>query len=115
MIATPLAISILLSPSPAVALDPIFAYSPREATVFAISTGYFFYDLAVSIYFVRVHGFAFVLHAAACCFIFGAVWRPILMGVGATFLVVRFPFFYVVLRISSSLRLSLLSTTVMLH
>lgn len=89
LLATPLALYILLDPSPAILLDPLFGYAELEGTVYAFSAGYFAYDLVVSLFFVRSHGWPFVLHAAACCFIFTAVWRPLLMGVGSTFLVVR--------------------------
>lgn len=89
LVATPLSLLLLLRPSPAVVLDPIFAYAPTEGAVFALSAGYFYYDLVVSLWHVKSHGPAFVLHALSCCFIFTAVWRPLLMGIGSRFLIVR--------------------------
>lgn len=38
--------------------------------MFAISGGYFAYDFVVSLRHVGSHGWPFVLHASACCFIF---------------------------------------------
>jgi len=38
--------------------------------MFAISGGYFLYDLIISVYLVKTQGAAFLVHAAACCFIF---------------------------------------------
>jgi hypothetical protein len=70
LIATPLALYLILHPSPIVTADPIFAYAPTEGMVFAISGGYFAYDFVVSLRHVGSHGWPFVLHATACCFIF---------------------------------------------
>lgn len=75
LIATPLSLYLILHPTPSLAADPLFAYAPLEGAVFALSAGYFAYDLCVSLYHVKSHGPAFVLHAVACCFIFTKV-RP---------------------------------------
>ena len=55
--------------------DPIYGWSPREGVMFAISGGYFLYDLIISLFLVKSQGVSFLVHAGACCFIFFKVSR----------------------------------------
>ncbi|KAK4053471.1 hypothetical protein OIV83_001638 [Microbotryomycetes sp. JL201] len=87
LISAPLALYMILHPSPSLVKDPIFNYATFEASVFAFSGGYFVYDLMISLALVKSQGFAFVVHAAACCFIFFKAFTPFLMGIGSMFLI----------------------------
>lgn len=71
---------LIFNPSPELVGDPIFGYATLEGTVFAFSGGYFAYDLLVSLWYVKINGWPFVLHAVACCFIFFKVS----LGMGAS-------------------------------
>lgn len=89
LISTPLSIYLILYPSKAVAIDPIFAYGQREGSIFAISAGYFLYDFWVSLRYIKTSGWPFVLHATACCFIFFKVCSRVVGGVGSKWLIMR--------------------------
>ncbi|KAK4058507.1 hypothetical protein OIO90_000669 [Microbotryomycetes sp. JL221] len=87
LISAPLALYMIVYPSSSLVKDPIFNYATFEASVFAFSGGYFLYDLMISLALVRSQGLPFVVHAAACCFIFFKAFTPFLMGVGSMFLI----------------------------
>lgn len=62
----PLALSVLLDS--AVASDTIYGHTRASTLMCLISAGYFLYDLAVVL--GRREGTAFLVHAAACLFVY---------------------------------------------
>ncbi|KAL8286476.1 hypothetical protein RQP46_004493 [Phenoliferia psychrophenolica] len=89
LVVTPLCLYLIRHPSPALVLDPIFGHAPLEERIFAISGGYFLYDLIVSAVLLPTHGVPFLIHASSCCFIFFKAFTPFLNGMAANFLVVH--------------------------
>ncbi|KAI5474343.1 TRAM/LAG1/CLN8-like domain-containing protein [Pseudohyphozyma bogoriensis] len=86
-ISVPLSLLMIFRPSLQLVLDPIFGFSPLEGSYFAVSAGYFLYDLLISLYLVKNQGVPFVVHAAACCFIFFKAYTPLLNGLAGSFLI----------------------------
>lgn len=62
LIATPLALRLILFPSPSLVEDPIFGYAPLEGAVYAFSFGYFLYDFIVSVYFIKSRECSYFLY-----------------------------------------------------
>jgi hypothetical protein len=82
------ALWILLWPEADIALGPsaLYGRSERSQTLFAVSTGYFMWDLITVLSNFHTYGFPFLLHAVACfgCYLMGQY--PFLNYYGAAFL-----------------------------
>jgi len=70
-----------------IASDPIYGYSPLAQTQFAITGGYFLWDLSLCLFMFQEFGFPFLVHASLCliAYIFGLV-VPFMHYYGAFFL-----------------------------
>lgn len=57
------------------AADPIYGYSVYPAKVYAITVGYFFWDMIICLWRVQSNGMGFLVHAISCftVFLFGFV------------------------------------------
>lgn len=91
IVATPLAFSLILSPSASIIADPIYGYGLPEARLSALATGYFLWDLSVSAKHISTQGLGFFLHGAGCFAAFLFTLSPFLMFCGPNFLIVRCP------------------------
>ena len=85
LVATGMALAILLDTSSPLLADRIDAVSPVSSALYCVATGYFLFDVAES--FVDYHGHAFLAHGVLCSFVYGlALFVPILHYYGAVFL-----------------------------
>jgi len=73
------------------ASNPIYGYSPLAQTQFAITIGYFVWDLSLCVFMFEEFGFPFLMHASLCliAYIFGLV-VPFMHYYGAFFLMYEF-------------------------
>ncbi len=62
---------------PYLADDSVFGYSAMSADVFSMGTGYFLYDVYVSLRYINEFGMPFAIHgiASLLVFIFALVWH----------------------------------------
>lgn len=87
IIATPLALYLILHPSPEIIKDQVYGFSIREARLSALATGYFLWDLSVSAMHIQTQGLGFFLHGAGCFLAFLFTLKPFLMYCGPNFLI----------------------------
>jgi hypothetical protein len=89
LIATPLAISQILTVSPELIADPLFGFSINEARLSALATGYFIWDAYVSAQHIKTQGLGFFMHGSLCAVAFACTLSPFLLFCAPNFLVVR--------------------------
>lgn len=69
-----------------VSIDSIVAYQPYGAFVVALISGYFLFDVYVTMWWLKDNGLGFALHAVAALFTFLQGSRPYMLNFGAPFL-----------------------------
>ncbi|GAA6044843.1 hypothetical protein JCM8097_007211, partial [Rhodosporidiobolus ruineniae] len=87
LVATPLALSCLLSPSIELDVDPLYGRSIREQRLNAIAVGYFLWDAFVTAKHIKTQGLGFFLHGFGCFNAFLFTLKPFLMWCGPNFLI----------------------------
>ncbi|ORY37830.1 TLC domain-domain-containing protein, partial [Leucosporidium creatinivorum] len=87
LIATPLALDLILHPSPEIVADPLYGYGLAEGRLAAIATGYFTWDTIVSAKHMNTQGLGFFLHGIGCGTAFLFTLKPFLMFCGPNFLI----------------------------
>ncbi|GAA6022910.1 hypothetical protein JCM10207_006861 [Rhodosporidiobolus poonsookiae] len=87
IVATPIALHCLRSPSIELDIDPLYGTALREQRLSAIAVGYFLWDAFVTAKHIRSQGAGFFLHGAGCFNAFLFTLKPFLLWCGPNFLV----------------------------
>ncbi|KAK4701617.1 hypothetical protein P7C70_g4614, partial [Phenoliferia sp. Uapishka_3] len=87
LVATPLALALILNPSKELLVDPLYGWAVREARLSAIATGYFVWDTKVSAQHIGTQGLGFLAHGLGCGAAFAFTLRPFLLYCGPDFLI----------------------------
>ncbi|CAB16558.1 TLC domain-containing protein [Schizosaccharomyces pombe] len=66
--------------------DKLFGYSVVAGDIYALTAGYFVWDLYITVRYVHITGIGFVIHAIAALFVITFSYRPYLMYYGPTYL-----------------------------
>lgn len=67
-------------------LDSAVAYTPYAGFVVAFATGYFVWDVCITLAYYKYNGFGFFLHAITALYVFLQALRPFLLNSAAVFL-----------------------------
>ncbi|KAM0754991.1 hypothetical protein T439DRAFT_284475 [Meredithblackwellia eburnea MCA 4105] len=87
ILATPLALDLILNPSKEIKIDPLYGWAIREARLSAIATGYFIWDTKVSAQHINTQGLGFLAHGLGCGTAFAFTLKPFLLYCGPDFLI----------------------------
>lgn len=71
---------------PIIKADRILGSSPNSRLVHTFASGFFFWDVLISIWNLKEGGIAMLLHSLSCCFVFTVSLYPYAQGYGSVFL-----------------------------